>query len=501
MSGRFANRPYVCHAFRPTPPPRGNILAMRRSFVILALFLAACTGGSTQALPLSKIELRDCSVGAPGSARCGTYEVWENRAAKSGRRIPLNIVVLPARGGERHADPVFYFDGGPGGAATDAAAFMARLLSAVNESRDLVFIDVRGTGRSGALRCGLPPDDAPLQRYFDEFLSEDYVRSCLRRQQADVRYYTQPIAMDDIDEVRQALGYERINLYGASGGTRQEQIYMRRHAASVRTVVMHGAHPMDGEMPLSFSRALDAGVQWLIEWCARDTGCKASYPDLAADWERAKRRFDSGPVEATVRHPRTGREERVRISRGVYADGLRHMLYNLDRAPELPARIHAAAENSFDDFAQAELRQVIGFDRALSHGFFLSSTCAEDVQFISEEDVQRETAGTFLGDYRVRQQQAACRIWPRGEGIDADFQQPVKTKVPVLIISGEADVATPAAEGERIARELPNAAHVIFPNQGHSLANPDCASRLIAKFIAAGSTKELDMSCVSARSR
>jgi pimeloyl-ACP methyl ester carboxylesterase len=473
---------------------------LRGRLFILILAVAGCSREATQAHPLTKIELHDCAAQGIASARCGTYEVWENRAAKSGRRIPLHIVVVPARSSARQPDPVFYFDGGPGGAATDAAGFIARLLKEVNESRDLVFVDVRGTGQSAALRCGLPPDEAPLQRYFDEFLSEPYVRDCLARQDADVRFYTQPIAMDDVDEVRQALGYERINLYGASGGTRQEQIYMRRHPATVRSVVMHGAHPMDGEMPLAFARALDEGVRWLIDWCRRVGDCRSSYPDLAADWDRVKRRFDNGPVEANVRHPRTGREERVRISRGVFADGLRHMLYNLNRAGDLPGRIHAAAEGDFDVFAAAELRQVLAFDRALANGFFLSSTCAEDVRFISEDDIQRATAGTFLGDYRVRQQQAACRIWPRGEGIDENFQQPVKTNVPVLILSGDTDVATPAADADRIARALPNAAHVIFPNQGHALANPGCASSLIAAFIASASTHQLDVSCVNPRS-
>ena len=461
------------------------------------MFSASCSRASTEAAPHSRIELRDCSIQVFGNARCATYEVWENRAATSGRRIPLNIVVLPARGNERQPDPVFYFDGGPGAAATSAAPYLSRLLGAVNQSRDLVFIDVRGTGRSGALSCGLPPDDAPLQRYFDDFLNEAYVRDCLRRQEADVRFYTQPIAMDDIDEVRQALGYERINLYGASGGTRQEQIFVRRHPSSVRTIVMHGAHPMDGEMPLSFARALDDGVRWLIDWCARDANCRAANPDLGGDWERAKRRFDGGPVQATVRHPRSGQEERVRISRGVFADGLRHMLYNLGRAEEIPPRIHAAAEGDFAPFAQAELRQVINFDRTLSHGFFLSSTCAEDVRFISEDEVRAQTAGTFLGDYRVRQQQAACRIWPKGEGIDEDFQAAVKADVPVLIMSGDTDVATPAADAERIARALPKAVHVIFPNQGHALANPDCASRLIAAFIARPGAEGLDTRCVN----
>jgi pimeloyl-ACP methyl ester carboxylesterase len=476
-------------------------MVVRALVLALAAVAAACTHSSTEALPLSRIELTDCSTQYFGNARCGRYEVWENRGAKAGRRIPLHIVVVPARGTQREPDPVFYFSGGPGSAATESAAAIARLLGQVNQTRDLVFVDVRGTGRSGALRCD-PPDGAPLQRYFDEFLSDEFVRDCLKRQQADVRFYTQPIAMDDIDEVRQALGYERINLFGSSGGTRQEQLYIRQHPASVRTAIMFGTLPMDGEMPLSFSQALDDGMQWLIRWCARTPECHANYPDLGGDWERSKRRFESGPVDVTLTHPRTGREERVRISRGVYADGVRHMIYNLVAARrDLPARIHAAGNGDFVPFAQGELRQVMDFDRALADGFYISSTCAEDVRFISEDDIRKTTAGTFLGDYRVRRQQAACRIWPQGEGIDADFQKPVDVDVPVLVISGEVDAATPVADGERAAQGFPNARHIILPNQGHGYENAGCWAPIVASFIAAASHERLDLSCVEALRR
>ena len=476
-------------------------MIVRSLLVALAAAAAACTYSSTEALPLSRIELTDCSRQYFGSARCGTYEVWENRGAKSGRRIPLRIVVLPARGRERQPDPLFYFAGGPGSAATESAGAMARLLGQVNQTRDLVFVDVRGTGDSAALRCDHPAG-APLQRYFDDFLSDDFVRECLKRQSADVRFYTQPFAMDDIDEVRQALGYDRINLFGSSGGTRQEQIYMRRHGQNVRTAVMFGVQSMDAEMPLAFSRALEDGVQWLIRWCARTADCHSAYPDLAGDWERSKRQFDDGPVEVTLAQPRTGREERVRLTRGVYADGIRHMIYNLVAARrDLPARIHAAGNGDLVPFAQAELRQAIDFDRLIADGFYLSSTCAEDVRFISDEDIRRATEGTFLGDYRARRMQAACRIWPSGEGIDADFQQPVTVNVPVLVLSGEVDVATPVADGERVARALPNARHIILPNQGHGYENAGCWSALVANFIDRASHAQLDLSCVEALRR
>jgi len=185
----------------------------------------------------------------------------------------------------------------------------------------------------------------------------------------------------------------------------------------------------------------------------------------------------------------------VTISRGVFADGVRHMLYNLRGARNLPNIIEAAARGDFSPFAQAELLQTIGFAGAIAHGFFLSSTCAEDVRFIDEDDILRASPGTFLGDYRVRQQQAACRIWPAGEGIEAGFQQPVTSSIPVLVISGDADVATPASDADRVVRHLSNARHVIFRNQGHALRDPACAARLIGDFIRAGDAKGLDVSC------
>jgi pimeloyl-ACP methyl ester carboxylesterase len=467
------------------------------TLAILTVCASNCARSGQDALAESRIKLVPCE--APnyrGDARCGTYLVWENRAAKSGRQIAINVVVLPALG-RRQPDPVFYFDGGPGAAATGATGYIARLLRDVNQHRDLVFMDIRGTGRSNPLTCPGPSEDAPLQEHFEEFLSDAYVRRCLENQTADVRFYTQPFAIDDVNEIRAALGYDRINIYGASGGTRQEQIYMKRHGGTVRTVVMHGVQAMDGEMPLPFSRALEDGMRGLIEACDRDEACRARYPDLRGDWEAVKNQFERGPVEASLPHPRTRERQTVKITKGVYADGLRHLLYNLNGAATVPAELHRAARGDFGPFAARELEQSARFAQVLSHGLFITATCAEDVGFIDEDDVRRATADTFLGDYRVRRQQAACRIWPKGEGIDADFQKPVTLDVPVLIISGEFDTATPPSEAARVAAHLPNARHVVFPNQAHDLTNRGCAAALIAQFIQSGSSRALDTTCVA----
>jgi pimeloyl-ACP methyl ester carboxylesterase len=466
---------------------------VRAALITAAVLLGACADASTQTRARGTVDLADCRVpGIEAPALCGTYEVWENRSARSGRRVPLRILIVPARNPQRSltedaGTPVFYFDGGPGGSATGMAGWVSRLLRPVNDTRDLVFVDVRGTGGSAPLHCPVPGDEEPLQRWFDEFLSDDYVRACLEAQEADVRFYTQPIAMDDIDEVRAALGYGRINLFGTSGGTRQAQLYMRQHAASVRTAVLQGVAPLDAEVPSSFARAMEIGMRSLI----------AADPPLAESWERARARFTEGPVRARVRHPISGRTEEVTITRGVFADGVRHMLYNFNGARPLAMRIEAAGRGDFGPFAQAELELSIGFSRGIAHGFLISATCAEDVRFIDEADVRRKTEGTFLGDYRIRRQQAACRIWPKGEGIDEGFQEPLRTSLPVLLLSGDADVATPAEDAERMMAHLPNARHVIFENQGHALRDPGCASKLIAAFIASADVRRVDAGCAT----
>ena len=475
---------------------------MLRSIAITLALLAAAACGRGEMQARSRIPLVDCEApGYRGTAKCGTYLAWENRAARSGRQIAINIVILPASGRSVQSDPVFYFDGGPGAAASRAAANIGRFLRAVNQSRDLVFVDARGTGRANPLNCPQPPPDAPLQVHFDEFLSDAYVRACLAAQTADVRFYTQVFAADDVNEIREALGYGRINLLGSSGGTRQQQLYMRRHGSTVRSVVMHGVQAMDGEMPLPFSRALDHGIAGLLEACGNESTCLGRYPTLRDDWDAVRRRFEFGDVETEVRDPRTGRTERLLIRKGVFADGLRHMLYTMQTAWQAPGVIHHAARGDFGPFVEREMRQVTRFADVLSHGMFITATCAEDVRFIDEDDVRRATAGTFLGDYRVRRQQAACAIWPRGEGIDADFQKPVTLDVPVLIVSGAFDVATPPSEAERVARHLPRSRHVIFPNQGHDYAHPGCASRLIADFFSSADTAALDTSCVAETKR
>lgn len=180
------------------------------SAVLIALLLSsACWGPATTSV---HDILEPCRADdGPADGLCGTLEVYEDRRAAAGRKIPLKIVVLPALANDSKPDPLFFLVGGPGGGATESADMAASVFSRVQSERDIVLVDQRGTGSSNPLDCEM--DEASLeelskqdQAHLDEF------RACLEGYDADTRLYTTSIAMDDLDDVREFLGYGRINL-------------------------------------------------------------------------------------------------------------------------------------------------------------------------------------------------------------------------------------------------------------------------------------------------
>ena len=247
----------------------------------------------------AQVTLAPCQIeGVPGEARCGTYRVWENREARQGRQIDLSIIVLPALEPNRRPDPLVVLSGGPGDAPSFNARFFSRAFGEIRKSRDLVLVDLRGTGRSGALTCPelAKPDASGI---FDEnLLSVAAVKACRARLEktADLRFYTTDIAVDDLDEVRQALGYQQINLYGTSYGSRVAQIYMQRHPSSLRAVAIKGIVPPSMAAPESHARAGEAAWTNLVARCKADPDCARAFPSVDADFRQLLARLDKAPV-------------------------------------------------------------------------------------------------------------------------------------------------------------------------------------------------------------
>jgi pimeloyl-ACP methyl ester carboxylesterase len=320
------------------------------------------------------------------------------------------------------------------------------------------------------------------------------IRTCKLEleEKADLKFYTTPIAMSDVDEVRDALGYDTINLYGVSYGTLSALEYLRRYPERVRGALLVGVATPAGKLPLHFAKGAQQAMDRLIEDCAADQACRAAFPLLKDDLTAALRAFSNGPVSFEMTLPDKD-SQTVTLSRGLFTERLRLMLYDHAAASLVPYLIHRAAQGDWLPFGKVVTRPFLAPAYSVALGAYMTITCAESVPFIGTEEIRRETAGTFLGDYRTLRHQRACAEWPRAD-LPSDFFVPVGADVPVLMLSGDIDPATPLEFGKAAAQHLPNSRQVVFRNAPH-IYSSDCARTLAVEFIARGSVRSLNTTC------
>lgn len=439
-------------------------------------------GALLPALALAALSLSPCHIeGFPEEVLCSSHRVFEDRAARTGRTIDLKVAVVPALRRESADDPLFVLAGGPGQGATEYGPLIPVAFREVRKTRDVVLVDLRGTGGSNPLACEL--GDAL------ELLEDDAfdATACLRKLKADPRHYTTGPVMDDLDEVRAALGYEKINLWGGSYGTRAALVYARRHPDRVRTVVLDGAAPFEIALPLHNAWGAQRALDRLVADCAAERECRSAYPRLREELEEVFARL---PVRASLRHPRTGRPVEMTIGRGAFASGLRGMLYTPAHASLVPWVVHSARQGDFAPFATLTLETAAWSTDTMSLGLTLSVLCSEDVARIRDGETERAVRGTFLGDFEIETWRRMCASWPRGPLPEMDGPP---LRVPALILSGDLDPVTPPRWGEVMKNHFSNALHVVVPGAAHNTSMTGCVPDLIARFIG---QQKLDASCV-----
>ena len=468
--------------------------------ILLAVIISLQSASAVRQRAAKRLALTDCKLqGIAGPAKCGTLEVYENRATKKGRMISLNILVLPATSAKREPDPWVYFSGGPGSAATEDAEGIAEAFKKIREHRDLLFVDQRGTGKSHPLDCTLfNPND--LQSYLGYFLPLEDIRKCRSELEAkaDLTLYTTDIAIDDMDEVRAAAGYEQLNLFGGSYGTRAALTYLKRYPKRVRTATLQGVSPSNSYLPGDFPLGNERALQGILAECAADAACNTAFPNLKEETKSLLAQLIKGPVEVEVQKRGSNDRVKVMLSRNLAAEAIRYMLYNPVAASRVPLIIHLAAQGNFVPLTEA----AIGYRRFLvgtgSNGMYLSVTCAEDLPWIKPGEGERMAENTFLGDYRLRQQREACALWPRAS-VAKDYADPVRSDVPVLIMTGELDPVTPPSNGDAVAKTLKNSLHIVVPHGAHGLGgleNSDCLLGISSEFVERGTLNGIDTACV-----
>ncbi len=460
--------------------------------VLLAVLLSGCAApASTPEPATATLPLADCQLTAAGmqtsiEGRCGALTVPEDPANPGGRQISLAVAVIPAVSRNPQPDPLFLIAGGPGQSAIETYPAMVNMaFYNINQDRDLVLLDQRGTGQSNPLECELSED---------EDISEEKAiaayQACAQTVDADARLYTTEIAVGDLDQVREALGYDQINLYGASYGTRMSLAYLRRHPDRVRAVILDAVVSPDFYI---YANAAVDGAQALDKMFARcqaDSACQEAFPALKTEFESLLTQLEQTPVDVEIADPVSGEPFSFQMTRSRFTNMIFTLLYAPELTALLPLNIHTAYQNG--NFAPL-IAQASASDAGLYQGLLYAILCTEDIPQITPEQAAAGAA-SYFGDMLGTAGQI-CEAWPKGQ-YPADQSAPVTSAAPVLLLSGEADPITPPQYAETVAQTLPNSLHLVAPGLGHGIAIRGCVPRLLSDFIETASVKELDAACV-----
>jgi pimeloyl-ACP methyl ester carboxylesterase len=458
----------------------------------IGVIVAASVSAGAQSVQLSPCRFPNVDA----ELKCGTYSVHENRDDGHSRLIPLKVIVVPSRAAHPAADPVVLVSpGGPG--TTNSEALVPRAwYSWLRDNRDVVIVDLRGTSGPSRLDCDMSNSALGAAEYLETLFPKDRIDACrdALRKKVDLRYYTTPAIVEDFDEVRRALGYGKVNLLAVSWGTRVEYLWLRMHPETVRSAILEGSAPVSFLNPLPHARSAQDAIDSLFAECRRQTACHASFPNVASELDSVMIRLQRGAAAVRVATGTGTDSTTVPFTWPEFAEALRVMTYSAPRSQAVPMLVHRAFEGDYGGFAAAAIQSNRQLRSTIRFGFLLAITCTEDVSRIDPRTIERETAHTYLGDTRVREQIAACADWPRGTLPD-NYGDPVRTNVPVFLLSGNVDPVAPARFTTDAARYLPNSIHVIAPG-GH-VPRGACIDAMERAFLDAANPRAVDTSCVA----
>jgi len=375
-------------------------------------------------------------------ARCGTFVVPENRAKPNGRTIGLHVVLLPARMSPVKKDAITYLAGGPGDAATEQALAQGWQSSALNTFHDFLLVDQRGTG-------GSSPHDG------------------------DVTQYGTRTAMDDLDAVREALGYRQLDVIGSSYGATAAQVYLKLPPSSVRTLILAGATAIDvpyfDRYAVNAQRALDQ----LAKLCSSEAACKNAFPG----WER---RFGQ-LVKAWNAHPVQG------MTGNELAAVIQFMLLDLTKAVSIPLVVSSTAKGDYAPL-EAEGSQNLDVDLGLMGS---SIWCNEPWAGLDAKGPW----GTDFDSYTTADIAAflrECSSVPKRAEPHSLWTLPTSSRAPVLVLAGGADPQDPVTNLSDLRRHFPDSRTVVFPHIGHEFGVGGCVDPIMADFVERGTTRGLD---------
>lgn len=455
---------------------------MPRNMKHLVLAIAAVAACHAQAAPtlarpargvvdLTAIQFRT-DDGRVVPAELGRFHVPERRRAGATRMIELAFV----RFGAEHppgGPPIVYLAGGPGAGGTEhARGPRFALLMALRQAADVIVLDQRGTGLSQRLPpCPLRwslPLELPASRGELEAEIRRHAQACGARWRADgvdLDAYNTEESADDVDELRRAIGAERIALVGASYGTHLALAVIRRHGRSVDRAILAGVEGPDATLKLPSDQ--EALLRRIAELVASDPDAARAYPDFWAALGDLLRALDRTPAVVTLAGDR-----RAAITRFDVENLVAGALRGPDTIRTLPRVV--------DEMRHGDFSSLRPYVAALRSGTLEAMPAAMDLASgaspARRARIAAERTATLIED-AINFPHDAIRAGLGVAELDAAFRTPLASDVPVLLISGTLDGRTPPHNAEELRAGLARSTHVILDGVGHGdglfLASPE----------------------------
>nr|WP_324258612.1 alpha/beta fold hydrolase [Cellvibrio fontiphilus] len=476
-------------------------------YALMPLFLLACN--EQKATPAAATSLLQTCPGfeqtgkAPlvYGAQCGELKVKENPDDPNSPEIAIAILRLPAISPVAQADPLFLIQGGPGGSSIDMANQLHGFFADVRKNRDLIFVDQRGTGKSNSLHCEkMSLQDANLPDAMQQQKQLEIMRNCAQRYKQSLPFYTTWHAVQDLDAVRVALGYQTINLWGVSYGTRVALEYARRFGDHTRSIVLDAVAPTAIALGKYSARDMLAALTSVSKECMAQADCAAHYGNPLEKAEIVYSRLLAAetagqPVQVTYQHPRHQQVATHRLTPRAFSMLMFMALYARDTTVLLPEMISRAEQQDYSLLAAllaltAEQAHAMNIAEAMHFGVI----CNEDWPQISASE--RQTTAPFFGFNPVEDKGAICDFWPAASLPD-DYWQPISSTVPALLLSGKYDPVTPQVWADYAANTLPESTRLLVEGGNHGVSTEGCMPQIIAQFIERASMASVNSDCVA----
>lgn len=426
---------------------------------------------------------------------CGFVVVPEQHATPDGPTVRLAVARFRSTKPDPAPDPVIFLQGGPGGGAL-ATSFVRTFTTLFTPTRDFIAFDQRGTGfsepsldcpevREQALR-----DDTQRLSVADEqnnaIAAELACRDRLAGQGINLAAYSSAESAADVNDIRAALGYDRLNLLGISYGTRLGLTVMRDFPGIVRGAVLDSVSAPQSNSYEEYAVSLDRAINLLFADCAADTRCNAAFPSLRADFSQTYSQLNALPMTVSVKSPYDGKTYDLVIDGPRLVFLIYDLLYYRAGIARIPAMIEQVKDGS--QRLLQPLQEENYFSRS-SIGMGISVRCNEYLPF-SDRDRAIAAAQTLLPEVResvgidMLAKFTLCPQWPTRPPDPRDHQ-PVTGDVPTLVIESANDPVTPPKFGKSTADALPKSLYIETPGVGHSVIGNGggCAATIIREFI------------------